>query len=117
MKKRLILFKRLFRVCQKYIKLDNISEDLRKIAMVFIPAGIIGIIASGDKITSIESIVLIVNGVVIYLISLLLQTTLNTKKNKSVNLILKKLMFSSIIWISKLLFLVALIAIIAKLFF
>lgn len=115
MKKKLTLFKRHFLLAViKYSKLEVISNDLRKLSVIIIPLGVIGIVASSTftQISVIGSFALIFDGIFIYLISILLGATQKAKRKKIIN----RIIFTRFILLSKLHIIFLLILITVKLF-
>lgn len=115
MKKRFTLFKRtILLAVMKYSKLEVVSDDLRKFSMTLIPSGIVGILTSGtvSKITVTDSFALIFNGVIIYLLSLLLDAANKTKGRKFIN----RMIFSLFILFSEIHIVFLLISLAVKLF-
>lgn len=60
--KRLRLLKRVIRLCLMRLPLENIADNVRKIALVFIPAGAVGLVVTGDKIIVFEALSMISGG-------------------------------------------------------
>lgn len=53
------------------IDTKTMKEDIRKSGMVLVGAGYVGIIVGGDKISSLEGIVLVLTGIIAWAIGLI----------------------------------------------
>lgn len=90
------------------LPLENIADNVRKIALVFIPAGAVGLVVTGDKIIVFEALSMISGGVIIYILSLLIKIISETK-SKRIRHQLNSFICSFMIFLSKLFFILAII--------
>ena len=102
--KRLRLLKRVIRLCLMRLPLENIADDLRKLALVLIPAGAVGLVVKGDKITVFQALLMISGGVIIYISSLLIKIISETKSKR-----IRHQLNSFIFFLGKLFFILAII--------